>query len=475
MEHNPFEQLEWFASSPEEMQKWFAGILDSIYDGVLIADENTVVRYINPEYTRITGVSREAIIGRKLADVRPGAVLPQVIQSGLMLDGVYRREGEIEYVVDMAPIVIYGKIVGGVSIVKDITEIRRLNQEISRYENRTNRLKKLVEHAYKAKYVFEDLIGDSPALRQVIQFAKKIAAGETDILITGESGTGKEIMAQAIHNASKRSAGPFVALNCASLTSSLVESELFGFEEGAFTGAKKGGKTGLFEVADGGTILLDEIGELSPEVQAKLLRVLQERTVRKVGETTEIPIHVRVIASTNRDLKKMVEEGRFREDLYYRLNVLNIALPPLRERAKDAIPLARHFLSLYSRKIGRPYSFSPEVFPAFTSYNWPGNVRELRNTIEFAANMCEESVITPLHLPAVLLAENTAAASGKTLSDILYETERQVVINALHSTGSSVEGKKKAAKQLGISLATLYNKMKSLRIGTEVEAEEKEK
>jgi sigma-54 dependent transcriptional regulator, acetoin dehydrogenase operon transcriptional activator AcoR len=461
MEHSIPENLEWFFTFPEEAQKWFTGILDAIYDGILITDENNVVRYINPEYTRITGVKCEDIIGKYLTDVRPGAILPQVIKSGLPMDGVYRREGEVEYVVDMAPIIIHGKVAGGVSIVKDITEVRRLNNEISRYEKRTNRLKKLVEHAYKAKYDFDDLIGDSPALRKVIQFAKKVAPGETDVLITGESGTGKEIFAQAIHNESKRNAGPFVALNCASLTSSLVESELFGFEEGAFTGAKKDGKTGLFEVADGGTILLDEIGELSLEIQAKLLRVLQERTVRKVGESTEIPIHVRVIASTNRNLKKMVEEGRFREDLFYRLNILNINLPPLREREHDAIPLARHFLALYSRKIGRPYSFSPEVFPAFASYSWPGNVREIRNTIEFAANMCEDNTITQLHLPPIFLIENTGG-TRKTLVELVQDAEKQIILNALKIEGNTVEGKKKVADQLGISLATLYNKIKGI-------------
>lgn len=463
MEYNTLENLEWLFTSPEEAQTWFMGILDSIYDGLLIADDKSIVRYINPEYTRITGVKHQDIIGKYLTDVRPGAILPRVIKSGLPMDGVYRREGAVEYVVDMAPILINGKVAGGVSIVKDITEVRRLNKEISRYEKRTNRLKKLVEHAYKAKYIFNDLVGDSPAIKKVIQFAQKVAAGETDLLITGESGTGKEIFAQAIHNSSRRSQGPFVALNCASLTSSLVESELFGYEEGAFTGAKKGGKTGLFEIADGGTILLDEIGELSLEVQAKLLRVLQEKTVRKVGESTEIPVNVRVITSTNRNLKKMVAEGRFREDLYYRLNVLNIHLPPLRERDKDAIPLARHFLTLYSRKIGRSYSFSPEIYSVFAGYHWPGNVRELRNTIEFAANMCEDNIITQLHLPPIFLIDGGDGAR-KTLLQLVADAERQILLSALRAEGNTVEGKRKVAGQLGISLATLYNKIKSLDI-----------
>ncbi|WP_371366216.1 Arginine utilization regulatory protein RocR [Sporomusa rhizae] len=459
MEGSIQEEFEWFLKSSDEAKKWFKGILDSIYDGVLIADAESVVRYINPEYTRITGVKRDTIIGRPLTDVRPGAILPQVIKSGVPMGGVYRCVGEVEYVVDMAPIFINEKVAGGVSIVKDITEVRRLHKEITRFEKRTSRLKKLIEQAYKAKYTFDDLVGDSQSIKDIIQFAKKIALGETDILITGESGTGKEIFAQAIHNSSKRSLRPFVALNCASLTPTLVESELFGYEEGAFTGAKKGGKTGLFEVADGGTILLDEIGELSLEIQAKLLRVLQERAIRKVGESTEITINVRVIAATNRNLKRMVEEGRFRADLFYRLNVLNVCLPPLREREKDAIPLAEHFLALYSRRIGREYSFAKDSFYPLINYNWPGNIRELRNTVEFAANMCEDSIISREHLPPAFLLEGNGG-EHRSLAELVQEAEKKIIVNALKIEGNTLAGKKKVAEQLGISLATLYNKLK---------------
>jgi len=458
------ERLGDFFNLLQEKQSWFLHILDSIYDGLLISDNDLVVRYINPEYTRITGVTASQIIGRNLSEVRPGAILPQVISAGAPMAGVYRREGEIEYVVDMAPIIINGQIAGGISIVKDVTEVHRLSQEISKFEKKTRRLKKMVEHAYRARYSFDDLIGSSDQIQKAMQFARKVAGGASDVLITGESGTGKELFAQAIHNASNRDYGPFVALNCASLTSSLVESELFGYEEGAFTGARKGGKTGLFEISDGGTIFLDEIGELSLEVQGKLLRVLQERAVRKVGEAGEVELDIRVIAATNRNLAEMVNSGRFRQDLLYRLNALNLHLPPLRERYGDVVPLADYFLDKFSRKVGRPFAFSPEVYDILVQYNWPGNIRELRNVIEFAANMCEENLITQLHLPPVLLVESTTHTAAKTLTDFVRETERQLIINALQSAGNSVEGKKKAAKQLGISLATLYNKMKGLDI-----------
>ncbi|MDF2501714.1 MAG: modulated sigma54 specific transcriptional regulator, Fis family [Anaerosporomusa subterranea] len=452
-------KLDDLFSSEQEIQSWFLGILDSIYDGILVADKQNVVRYVNPEYTRITGVQYHEIIGKYLADVRPGAMLPQIIQSGIAMDGVYRREGDVEYVVDMAPIKINGLIVGGISVVKDITEVRRLTKEVSKYEKKTNRLKHMVQQAYRAKYTFGDLIGDSEESLKVAQFAKKIALGDTDILITGESGTGKELYAQAIHNASRRAAMPFVALNCATLTPSLVESELFGYEEGAFTGARKGGKTGLFEIADAGTILLDEIGELSLKVQAKLLRVLQERTVRKVGESTEISVDVRIIASTNRDLRTMVTQERFREDLFYRLNVLNVKLPPLRERILDVVPLAKHFLAQYARRTGKIYEFSLEVFDCLVAYHWPGNIRELKNTVEFAANMCEELIITPIHLPTPFYVE-TFGPIQKSLSELVGDAEKKIIQSVLRSTGVTVEGKRRAAAQLRISLATLYNKIK---------------
>jgi PAS domain S-box-containing protein len=458
--------LDDFFSSEQEIKLWFLGILDSIYDGVLVADKQSVVRYVNPEYTRITGVQYHEIIGEYLADARPGAMLPQVIQSGTPMDGVYRREGDVEYVVDMAPIRINGLIVGGISVVKDITEVRRLTKEISKYEKKTNHLKHLVQQAYRAKYSFDDLIGDSESALAVVQLAKRFASGDTGILITGESGTGKELYAQAIHNASRRAIMPFVALNCATLTPSLVESELFGYEAGAFTGAKKGGKTGLFEIADAGSILLDEISELSLEVQAKLLRVLQERTVRRVGESTEIPIDVRIIAATNRDLLAMVKQGRFREDLFYRLNVLNIQLPPLRERISDVLPLARHFLAEYALRTGRVYEFSPQVFDCLVTYHWPGNIRELKNTVEFAANMCEEQVITPVHLPIPLFVETNGLVQ-KSLSELVGDAEKKIIKSVLKSTGATVEGKRCAAARLRISLATLYNKIKLFGLANE--------
>jgi PAS domain S-box-containing protein len=443
--------------------QWYIRVLDSINNGILVTDENLIVCYINTEYTRITGVKAEHIVGCNISDIRPGAMLPQVVATGKSVMGVYRQEAEIEYIVDMAPIVVAGKTVGGVSVVKDITEVRRLSQELNRVSKTTNQLKKMADRLYKAKYSFEDVVGDSIPIKDAIRVAKRAAHGDSDILISGESGTGKEVFAQSIHNASERAARPFVALNCAALPPTLIENELFGYEEGAFTGAKKGGRMGLFEIANGGTIFLDEIAEISLAVQAKLLRVLQERTVRRVGETDEVSVDIRVIAATNKDLYGMVQEGKFRADIYYRLNVLNINLPALRERPHDIRVMVEYFLQLNSYKIGRNFKIEKQVMEGLLRYNWPGNVRELRNVIEYAVNMCEQDIITVQHLPRWFkIDDESRMIPTGSLVVMVQEFERRMIYNMIKHYGASVEAKRRIAKEFGISIATLYNKIKEL-------------
>ena len=444
---------------------WVLSILDSIYDGVLVIDESTIVQYINPEYTRITGVSRDQIIGRPLREVRPKAMLPDVVRTGKPIAGVFRREGGIEYVVDMAPIIIEGAIKGGVSVLKDITEVQRLSKELSNFANRTDHLKSIVYSVYQARYTFDNIIGNSDNIKKIIKAAKKFASGENDILITGESGTGKEVFAQAIHQASNRSNGPFVPVSCAVLTPTLIESELFGYGEGAFTGGKKGGKIGFFEIADGGTIFLDEIGELPLDMQAKLLRTLQERTVRRISETEECPVNVRVIAATNRNLKMMVKEGLFRSDLYYRLDVMSIYLPPLRERDRDIGILADHFLERCGTRMQRRLEFAPEIYKCFSNYSWPGNIRELINAVEYAASMAEDNVIRMNDLQETIRPKSVLdSTQGERLADIVHNIERKIISDRLQHHGFDLPSKKRLAAELGISLATLYNKIKHLGI-----------
>ncbi len=463
--HTDIDTLKGVLESPEESIRWLLSILDSINNGVMIIDDEFVVRYLNDEYTRITGVPRDRILGRPLRDVRPGARLPDVVSSGKPLSGVFRREGDIDYVVDLAPIVLDGKIRGGIGVFKDITEVERLSKELQRILRQTDRLKAIVNHAYPARYTFDDIVGASDGILRVVELARRFARGGNDILISGESGTGKEILAQAIHNAGDRATGPFVTVNCAALSPSLLESELFGYVEGAFTGARKGGKVGLFEIADGGTIFLDEIAELTPEMQGRFLRVLQERTIRRVGDTQETPLDVRVITATNRDLSRMAEENEFRQDLYYRLWVLNIHIPPLRERDVDVRVLADHFLALCGRKTMRRLSFAPGVYEIFATYRWPGNVREMIHTIEFAAQMADDSVIADHHLPRALSLESTTGGRrAGTLAELVRDFERKVILERLKDCGKSTESKKIIARGLGISKATLYNKIKQLEI-----------
>ncbi|MCO5170162.1 MAG: sigma-54 dependent transcriptional regulator [Planctomycetes bacterium] len=314
-------------------------------------------------------------------------------------------------------------------------------------------------------------IGESAALHEAGRLVRLAAqAPTTTVLVTGESGTGKELAARAVHDLSARAAGPFVAINCAALTETLLEAELFGYERGAFTGATTVGKKGLFEVAAGGTMFLDEIGEMALPLQAKLLRVLQERTIKRVGGLCELPVDVRIVASTNRDLELEVAEGRFRKDLYYRLDVLNVVMPPLRERGDDVLLLAQHFLKTLSLELGRSLDgFSPEALDLMRVYPWPGNVRELRNVVEHAAIVARGPRIEAADLGLSTGRPRASAAIVVELADLRLETmERALIRRALEAAGGQ---KTRAAELLGINRATLYNKLKAYGIAAEVRAE----
>lgn len=452
--------------------------LGAIPDGVLIIDTNHIVQYVNREYLRIVQLRETDIMYKRLQDVRQGARLPDVVQSGQAQKGAFRREGDIEYVVDMSPIHQDGKIIGGISIVKDITEVRRLSKAMTQLERNNKRLRHSLRTLHSARYVFEDIVGQSSAILDVVNKARFMAAVVADVLITGESGTGKEVFAQAIHNASPRHKGPFIALNCATLAPSVIESELFGYADGAFTGALRGGKEGFFEVAEGGTLFLDEITELSGPAQAKLLRVLEERMVRRMGATQEKRMDVRVIASSNRDINQLVREQQFRPDLYFRLSTLHLLLPPLRERKGDIPLLAKHFATQLCAAPLRDKASEREVFAMLEAYDWPGNVRELRNTIEYAVSMSHSSQISRVSLPShirdryewkehilepdIPIEETSGMMARKrtTLSALVRDTEQAAIQRLLGIYGHSVAAKRRIAEELDISLATLYSKMR---------------
>lgn len=458
-------------STLEKQIDWLSAIIHSINDGILVIDNQEIVRLINPEYTRITGVTPERIIGKQLREVRPCAQLPDTLKDGKSRVGVYRKEGNKEYVVDMAPIVANNQIIGAVSICKGLTEVHKLSQELKKNKEKLNQLERTMDSLYQAKYTFDHIIGKHGGLKEVVHIAKKAAESNLPILIMGESGTGKELFAQAIHNASNRTERHFIPVNCAAIPSALLESELFGYEEGSFTNAKKGGKIGLFELANNGTIFLDEIGDLPYDLQAKLLRVLQERTIRRVGDTREREIDVRIIAATNKDLKQLVTKNCFREDLFYRLNVITLQIPPLRERKEDIPDLIYSMLHSSSMNSLHPaYSINHEALKVLQLYDWPGNVRELKNTIDYAICMTEGTEIQINDLPEFIAKKGfiyrnlNQRQSNQTLKSAIDEAERKIIIETLYRFGNHTEGKKKAAEVLGISLATLYNKLKKFNL-----------
>lgn len=443
-----------------ELNNWVKTFFDNLYDGILIIDIDEIVKYINPAYTRITKVSYDAIVGKKLRDVRPGARLPNVLRTRKPIVGALREEFGVEYSVNMSPIFEQSILIGAVSIVSNIDDIHKLYQDIDKYKNKVKVLENRINAIQKAKYTLDDIVSVDDKSLKIKNTIKKIAKKDITVLIFGESGTGKELYANAIHNESDRVNGPFIAVNCASFQGELLNSELFGYEEGSFTGAKREGKMGLFEAANKGTIFLDEISEMDFEVQARLLRTLQEGTIRRIGSVKETEIDVRVIAATNKNLEDMVKEGKFREDLFYRVAVFPLVIPPLRERKDDILPLVYSFIYSYKNSIKKDIHLSKEVESLLYNYHWPGNIRELRNSLEFGINMMEENEIKHNHLPVRIQGSINEKISTKKLSDKLKEFEKQEINKIINFYGDNIEGKKKAAEVLGISLATLYNKLK---------------
>lgn len=442
-----------------------SSIFDSLYDGVLIADKDNNVVYVNPAYTRITKVEAKDIIGRKIGEVRIGSRLPEVINSGEKLLGIKRSVNNVEYFVNMVPVFENGEVVAGISILNEINDIYKLMEELNTSKQIIKDLKKKIKANDKAKYTFDSIVGEDTKTEELKAFGKKIAKKKVNILITGESGTGKELLAQAIHNESDRREEPFIAINCATFEANFLESELFGYEEGAFTGAKKGGKIGLFQKAEGGTIFLDEISEMDYSLQARLLRVLQENIIRPIGAVNEIPIDVRIIAATNRSLENMIINKEFRADLYYRIAVFTIDTIPLRDRKGDIEPLINYFLEESEQKFAKKVKISEEAFNVLYNYKWEGNVRELKNIIEFGVMMTDEAVIRVEHLPKKLQIEGIkeSVINVKLLKDAVREFEEKEINKVIDIYGNTLEGKKKAAEALGISLASLYNKMQNLR------------
>jgi len=446
-----------------EIVEWMKLILNSLSEGVLITDKDSNVIYVNDAYTKITGVEYNNIVGKPLLSVRKGAQLPIVLKTGKEILRAFRKEGDIEYFVNMYPIILKEKIIGGISIVTAIDDAYYLSEKISQLREKNRLLLKALHYSNNAKYTFNDIVAESKLSLKTKELAMKVAKTDSPVLLQAETGCGKELYAQAIHNSSSRKNGPFIAINCATLSPDLLESELFGYEEGAFTGAKKNGKTGLFEMANNGTLFLDEISEIEYSLQAKLLRVLQEQTIRKIGGNNEIKVNVRIICACNVDLLKYTNEGKFRKDLYFRISTFPIFITPLRERKEDILPLTESILKNISINLKRNIQISPDALNVLMNYNWPGNIRELKNVLEFSATFAQDGVIQVEHLPEIIhqgvLTSYSYNTNGKTLAEKVKEFEKSEIKKALNLFGDTVEGKKKAAKYLGISLASLYNKI----------------
>lgn len=427
-------------------------IIETISEGIISFDEAGRITNMNPVALSILAMQGSNYQGKMLQDIlKNDEIVDYILKNGR---SIYDREflleknrKQLRFLFTGQPIVDNTKkVCGGVAIIREIKQIHRLiNQMLGA----------------RALFGFGDIIGESECMKKCIRMAQDIADSISSVILQGESGTGKEMFAQAIHNDSIFSQGPFIAINCGAIPRDLIESELFGYEDGAFTGARRGGRAGKFELANEGTILLDEIGDMPLDTQVSLLRVLQEKQVVRIGGYKSIPINVRVIAATNKDLKEEVRKRNFREDLFYRLNVINIVIPPLRKREDDVLLLVRHYLGKFSAMLGFPNAQLDRLAEhSLVNYQWPGNVRELANAMERAVNMAKGKNIRLEHLPEHLQKPVHVTRNSAT-NDRLGKLEKEIILDTLESVNWNIS---KASSVLGMARNTLYRKMNKYSI-----------
>ncbi|MGE4277007.1 MAG: sigma-54 interaction domain-containing protein [Lawsonibacter sp.] len=435
-------------------------------EGIQITDAKGNYIFCNQAFAAITGVPVQQRLGHSIWDGQQNGACAAVLKTGHPVYGYMyspqEREGVV-LVVNAAPILNKnGEMVGVITVFNDQANYIKLVQALKEKEGELQQLKKKIGQVDRSSHTFRDLIGEHLSFRSCVDRAVQAAKGDASVLITGESGTGKELFAHAIHGYGARAESPFIRVNCPAIPSTLMESELFGYEKGAFTGAQKE-KPGKFELAQHGSIFLDEIGDLDIILQAKLLRVLQEREVERLGGTKTIPLDVRVIAATNQDLWEEIRQGKFRQDLYYRLNVIHIEIPPLRQRRTDIPLLLEQMLKKHSG--GRiPCSISKDAMKIFMDYDWPGNVRELENAAERLL-LYRNGPIVHQDDALYVLGDRETGSSFWHLSEMsLAEMEKLMIQNALERRGTSLEEKKQVAAELGISLSTLYEKIRKYAI-----------
>ncbi|MDF9414840.1 sigma-54 interaction domain-containing protein [Bacillus altitudinis] len=448
----------------KEVRTMLEAIIQSSDEAISVVDEQGKGILINRAYTKMTGLTDKEVVGKPAgADISEGESMHlKVLETRRPVRGVRMKVGpnKKDVIVNVAPVIVDGILKGSVGVIHDVSEIQSLTNEL-------NKARQLIR-TLEAKYTFEDIIGESEQMLVALEQAKLGAKTPATILLRGESGTGKELFAHAIHNESNRKYNRFVRVNCAALSETLLESELFGYEEGAFSGARRGGKKGLFEEANHGSIFLDEIGEMTPSTQAKLLRVMQEKEIVRVGGTKAIPVDVRVITATNVNIEKAMAEGKFREDLYYRMNRYPISIPPLRHRLEDIESLSKRLIQKINLDYGRNVSgLTDRALNRLRSYSWPGNVRELENVLGRAMIFLnpQEEWIDEAHIAFMESDEHeekeqqelaVSQFEGETLSDAVEAFEAQLIKQTLEKHQFN---RTKTAKTLGISIRNLYYKM----------------
>lgn len=457
----------------------FRELGDHVYDGIYIADGAGKTLYVNKAYTRITGIVPEEVVGRyvwecEAAGLYKNAVTPEVIKQKKRVDSVGEslRSGRKMLITGIPVFDEHGNVKNVVVIDREITDLLSMKAELEASKEKmkaveADKVKSIqeIEHLRRL-HLTNSLIGRSVATAKIIDMVHLVAPLDVTVLIAGETGVGKEVVANEIYMNSPRNTGPFIKVNCAAIPASLLEAELFGYEKGAFTGATGSGKLGVFELADKGTLLLDEIGDMPMELQSKLLRVIQHKEVTRIGGTKPIKLDVRILAATNSDLPALVKQGRFREDLYYRLNVFPIVIPPLRSRPEDIEPLAEHFLAVYNAKYGKVTFIEDAGLAIMKQYSWPGNIRELQNITERLVIVAEPTSVISAERLAPLLnvysgaGESVAREAG--LKEIVANIEKKTLERALALYGST----RKAAKVLKVDQSTVVKKAKKFGLRT---------
>lgn len=464
-----------------ELLRSAGDFLNLDYDGIVIVDREENVVMVNQAFADVLGTTPQAMIGKHVFQAYPNSQpsrLPTVLKTGKPLIGITHYLNGKQVYASLFPLIKEGKVIGGIGkiLFKDIREIPLIANRLKAAPQTRTQLRAAAANEPLFRYDVNSIVGQSTKIVELKEVLQRVAQKNSNVLLLGESGTGKELFAHAIHAASNRRYSQFVKVNCAAIPEHLLESELFGYAEGAFTGAKKGGQVGKFEQAHTGTIFLDEIGDMPLYMQAKMLRVLQERELTRLGSTTPILVDVRVVAATNSKLEQLVREGKFREDLYYRLKVVTLDIPPLRERTEDIYPLIQNFIQQFNAEFGlEVQGLDREAWDVIRRYDWPGNIRELRNVIESAFNSVTGPVIKREHLPAQLshmfppagtrtdpasalgVREYIRASLGtKDLDRIMDDFEKLLLDTAVElSNGNKLQ----AARLLGISRQWLYKKL----------------